>query len=183
MIKVLDLRNYGQNSVEFLKYWSALKTDNAIPNWDRFDVLQITRWLGYVNAVSVIDAGVDFEFRVYGTSLTVPLFSDYTGKAISEIQPKERADKSLEFYRKIVETARPHCTFHDTSEFEEVANPVDRRRRYWLRLAVPFSTDDKTVDRLLGYAVSVPTEHFEQEIGENNISTSEIYPLRLEFND
>jgi hypothetical protein len=125
-----------------LAFWEARRGDHSLPACEALDPLALWEWLGHLMLVEAADGG-DFRYRVYGTGLAEYLGRDLTGKTTAVLRSDVR-DVVCREYAAVCRTARPLLVVHRRRIREQVM-PVEK-------LILPFSSDGRTVDRLLAGA-------------------------------
>ncbi|WP_169545259.1 PAS domain-containing protein [Sneathiella aquimaris] len=177
MLNKLNMCDYGERFEKILGLWLELKSDKKFPIWKDFDVKNAAYGIGFLNAITVINEGEDFEYRVFGTNIVDAYSVELTRKRVSEVAPLERSQKSMNFYRSVVKTGEPQCVFQDVSDINALKPLFGEEERCWLRLVLPFSTDGETVDRLLGYGEPILLEQFGRSVQEKGVNLQGIYPV------
>ncbi|MFT6559737.1 hypothetical protein [Sneathiella sp.] len=173
----LNMGDYGERFEKILGLWLELKNNSNLPIWRDFDVKNAAYGMGFLNAITVIKDGEDFEYRVFGTNIVDAYSVELTRKRVSEVIPVDRSQKSMNFYRTVVKTGEPHCIFQDVSSIKALKPLFGEEDRCWLRLVMPFSTDGQTVDRLLGYGEPISLEQFGRGVQQEGFTLQDIYPV------
>lgn len=143
-VDVEDFLAAGQQMAPTLaaiyRLWRAKAGDRPAPSRADFDIVDLRPWLGFLVLIDVIDGGVDFFYRVYGTGITAFYGNDLTAKRLSDVEPAIQALVFAE-YRRAVQTMRPLYV---------VRRPRIRREEAWVaRVILPLSRDGTTVDQIL----------------------------------
>jgi len=125
-----------------LAFWEARRGDRTMPAREALDPLALWEWLGHLMLIEAVDGG-QFRYRVYGTGLAEYHGRDLTGKTTAMLRSDVRAVVCRE-YATVWRTARPLLVTH-TRRIREQPTPLEK-------LILPFSTDGRTVDRLLAGA-------------------------------
>ncbi len=127
---------------DLLAFWNARRGTRAMPARDALDPLALWRWLGHLILIEAASDG-EFRYRVYGTGLAEYYGRDLTGKTTAQLRHDVRALVCRE-YEQVCQTARPLLVTH-TRRVRHQPTPVEK-------LILPFSSDGRTVDRLLAGA-------------------------------
>lgn len=90
----------------FAGFWRALCPPGRLPPKSAVDPIAMKRWLGHLSIVEVIDGGMDYRFRLYGSAVAAAVGFDLTGRSVSEY-PGERRGPMRESYQLAVETRAP----------------------------------------------------------------------------
>lgn len=149
----------------FLEHWRRLKAGKALPDWHDWKPADLIALLGNINAISVVDGGEDFLFRVYGTKHAENLNLELTGKSVRGMPDRARAARSLALYSRVFLDRAPHCICYGIEATDRVADRYGRDHVHLLRLAVPFTTESGEVDRLLGYGEPVTAAMLDRFFG------------------
>ena len=155
----------GTGFESFLDHWRSLKAGKDVPDWHDWQPADLVPLLGSVNAISVVDGGKDFLFRVYGTRHVDSLDIEMTGKSVGDMTDRARSQRSFALYRQVFLSRLPHCTFYRIEAMDSLALKYSRDHVYLLRLVVPFTTGSGEVDRLLGYGEPVTTAMLDSYFG------------------
>jgi hypothetical protein len=122
------------------RLWESKRTAAMMPSRRDFRVEELGPWLGHLMLVDAIDAGQDFAYRVFGTSIAEFLGHDLTGKRLSTIAPQRQRPVSDE-YNAVIAARRPRYV---------VGSPfLSRRFAVVARAILPLSHAGCTVDQLL----------------------------------
>jgi hypothetical protein len=108
-----------------------------------FDALELTRWMGELHLVEVIDGGRDFLYRIFATNIAGLLPFDMTGRRMSEFADLRMRAAVISCYREIVRMAAPYLIRRPAIlEFGAGYMTVHEY------LALPLGDDGQTVDRM-----------------------------------
>lgn len=149
----------------FLDHWRDLKGEKNVPEWRDWSPAALVPLLANINAMSVVDGGEDFIFRVYGTMHADNLELELTGRSVRDMPDRRRSERSLRLYRRVFSASAPHATFYRIEATDKVALNYSRDHVYLLRLVVPFTTGAGNVDRLLGYGEPVTEDMLDSYFG------------------
>jgi len=131
-----------------LSYWTGLRKDDGLPRAGDIDPLNMRPALGYVLLLDIVEGGLDFRYRLFGTILAAVSGFEMTGKLMSE---HPTSPYILDFYRATYRAAlqrrEPLATVHSP--------PVAVSTTIWHRLILPFADRDGAVVRLMGGTVPV----------------------------
>jgi hypothetical protein len=125
-----------------LSFWNERRGVRAMPARDAIDPIALWKWLGHLILVEGAADG-EFRYRVYGTGLAEYYGRDLTGKTTAALRPDVRA-LVREEYATVCRDARPLLVTH--------TRRVHDHRTQVEKLILPFSSDGRTVDRLLAGA-------------------------------
>lgn len=104
-----------------------------LPDASLIDPVDLRAHLGHLMILDVLEGGVDFRYRVYGSDLANRAGFDLTGKRLSDladIRPLAGILFRLS-YTALIRKARPFHMRHDQGEIGKTT--------IWRRLALPFS--------------------------------------------
>ena len=128
---------------KLLAYWLSKKGDRIAPSRSDIDPAEITQLLPYVALVDVLHDPLRFRFRLAGTEIAMSYGLDLTGRYLDEIDLDGHQHEILLEYEKVTEQGVAVCkTWEYTRQ--------DGRHIRYERLALPLSSDGKTVDMLFG---------------------------------
>ena len=125
--------------VRFLDLWDQKRGDRAVPARYDFTFEELRPWLGELHLLEVLPD--DFRFKVFATGTAERVKREYTGRLISEAEPRELAREAMAAYRQAVNARAPH--FSDRSNIH-----IEGRAFSWHRLILPLGVDGSTVDHL-----------------------------------
>jgi len=128
---------------EFLRLWQSKLRGDSLPARSDFTMEDLRTFLGRIGILDVVDAGADFRFRLYGSSVASAYKGEMTGKSVSDFRPNFRA-AIVPGYRRCYETRQPHY------DLLEIDDPVMLYK--WERIVVPLASDGRTVDMLMVYS-------------------------------
>ena len=129
-------------------YWLELRSDDECPAAAAVDPLAMRFALGQVMLVDVLDGGVDFRVRLFGTIIADRLGFDLTGRRMSDMD-----GPIMPFF---VTTYR--CAMlQQCAIFTRHASPPDIPVAWWERLVLPLSDTSGAVSRLLVGKVGGPS--------------------------
>lgn len=126
-------RESTPEKVRLLDYWLSLR-DGGLPDYRRFDPLDIPHLLGDLAVVDVERPEMRFRFRLYGTRLTQIRGKDLTGRYIgdADVFSDEDNRRYLASYVEVATTAEP--------VFRIVPHgPEHRSAGHYHRLLLPFT--------------------------------------------
>ena len=125
-----------------LTYWRGLQDDTGRVWVGSIDALDMRPALGYIMLLDVLDGGVDFRYRLYGSVIAQHSNFDMTGRCLSELKPEQGVGAFFRVvYRAILARPEPIYTEH--------APPPTIRVKLWYRLILPLFGEDDRVSRLL----------------------------------
>jgi hypothetical protein len=125
-----------------LSYWQRLRGSETIPHQDQIDAADMWLALGYIMLLDVVDGGLDFRYRVYGSKIADRSKIDMTGKLLSDfaIAPLTRSF-FIAGYRAVMERREPLLTVHAHAPGITIASTT--------RLILPLAREAGTISRLL----------------------------------
>lgn len=142
-----------------LRYWSELRGKRAVPFWESLTLAEIATVSDTVNFLDVVGNGEAPRFQITFHGETIGRAhggSDCRGKFLDEIVPPAQWYIAGPTYRHAVATGRPVYTASDM--YDRHSRPV-----YYERLLLPFTTDGRRVDRIVGSLEQIsPVGDFEQ---------------------
>lgn len=91
------------NTLRLIQYWrERMPAEGGLPSWRDFDLMDIYDIAAALAVKDVIDGGQDFINRFWGTSLTVALGFEGTGKLVSTYEPVSMRNAVTKRYRHVV---------------------------------------------------------------------------------
>ena len=131
---------------KLLAYWLEKKGDRRAPGRVDIDPLEIVRLLPHVIMIDVERSPPRFRYRLVGTEIVKQLGRDLTGRYLDQLEHNPRIDAIAAEYARVASWGAPICaTWEYTRD--------DGRFIRYERLALPLSSDGKTVDVLFGGTV------------------------------
>jgi hypothetical protein len=122
------------------EHWDARRGERAMPARRDIDVIELAPWLGHLMLIDVLDAGREFRYRVYGSTLAEYYGHDFTGRTTEAVRPEARELVRRE-YRDVIAGRRPLLVLRDRK--------IRYRTMRVAKLALPLSTDGIALDMLL----------------------------------
>jgi hypothetical protein len=135
------------------RYWNEIKPAGKLPGRQHFDPVDIPKIISWVFLCEVLrpaEGGLDFRYRLIGTSNNRLVGKDATGMTVSEAFAPEAAEAIHRHYGITVERREP--TFWQTD-----VPTRERRFVHCHRAVFPLARDGETVDMLVGLLVPVDT--------------------------
>lgn len=124
-------------------YWLKKKGDRFAPSRADIDPTEIPLLLPYVGLVDVFRNPLRFRYRLTGTQISSAYGKELTGRYLDEIDLDGHQREIIDEYRTVAESGQPLCAIWDYQR-------NDGRHLHYERLALPLSSDGKTVDMLFG---------------------------------
>lgn len=121
-------------------YWDGKRQSRPMPDWQDFDPLEMTAWLGNLNLVDVQDGGSKFRYLVFGTNVALATGQDMTGRYVHEL-PAAVAENVVRTYAQVYASGQPLFVSHQ----EESARGLIQH----YRLILPLGSDRGEVCRIL----------------------------------
>ncbi|WP_119305226.1 PAS domain-containing protein [Dongia deserti] len=87
-------------------YWQSKRTDNAPPDRDSFDPLEVPRLLPYLMWKDVRRDPWDFRYRVVGTTVREHSRHNWTGKWMSEVEGQGEGSRVFSVMRWVSEQGK-----------------------------------------------------------------------------
>lgn len=87
------------------RWWDAARGARAMPAARDFDIAAVSAAAGWLHLLDVLDDGVDFRYRVYGTEVANATGLDLNGRLVSA-QPEPIRGPILAIYRDVVRRPR-----------------------------------------------------------------------------
>jgi hypothetical protein len=128
---------------QILAYWLEKKGDRIAPTRADIDPAEIKALLPYVGLADVQRDPLRFRYRLIGTNVTDGYGRELTGQFLDEVDLNKHEREIVEEYKRVVECCEPICATWEYSR-------ADGRHIRYERLALPLSSDGKTVDMLFG---------------------------------
>jgi hypothetical protein len=128
--------------VRLVKHCEALAGPGEMPNQRDFRPADVAWLLGRIYLIDVLDSGVDYCFRLFGTFWEIMYGADLTGRLLSEIEATGKLYALRGDYDMVVAMRTPF--FHPG----KLVWPNQKSIKYE-RLLIPFSRDDDQVSLIL----------------------------------
>lgn len=123
-------------------YWNVLAEIKVRPLRTDFDPFAIASILPNIIMTNVIDAGCDFQFRVFGQAVLDRLTSNYSGMCLSELPNQDDRQKVWRSYREVAQSGQPLLSYLDyTGPFKNIRQADE--------LYLPFFQTDGNVQSIL----------------------------------
>jgi hypothetical protein len=136
---MLDRSKLSLRMERFLALWEEKRAGRMVPARYDFAFEELRPWLGELHLIEVLPA--DFRFKVFATGTAERVKREYTGRLLSEAQPKELTREAALAYRQAVDSRTP--LFSDRSNVH-----IEGRAFSWHRLILPLGADGARVDHL-----------------------------------
>lgn len=142
---LLDPReSSNQKLVDLYDWWLAQRLDGqAIPSWSKIDVIDLKRWMGLLTVYQLLPDGSDAVFKLVGTDIVQIAGFDLTGKRLSAGSYTLTPEIVLENLNRIARHA--HACIQTNPVLIAPTGYAKPSERLWL----PFSEDDRHIDRIL----------------------------------
>jgi len=126
-----------------LEYWNDLRGLRARPSWNEFDFMGVMDIASSIIIKDVIDGGIEFRNRYWGTAITNVSGFDGTGKTIADCYKPEDVDNILTVFRAPLNNPIPMTL---------LGKNYYMRKLQWCSFAavcVGFTGEDGTVSQLV----------------------------------
>jgi hypothetical protein len=135
----IDHSQLSPRMEQFLDLWDGKRAGRTVPARYDFAFEELRPWLGALHLLEVLPG--DFRFKVFATGTAERVKREYTGRLMSEAEPKELTREAMAAYRQAVDTRAP--LFTDRSNVH-----IEGRAFSWRRLILPLGVNGETVDHL-----------------------------------
>jgi hypothetical protein len=130
------------------EFWSAHRDAGGLPHHDRINPFALQPALGYLMLLDIVDGGMDFRYRLYGSRIANISGFDMTGRLMSEHPASAYV---VEF-----NLAATRAALRRRASLYTTRIPHDAlETKTWPRLALPFGGDDGSVARFLVGTVAI----------------------------
>lgn len=102
---MIDRSTLSPRMGRFLDLWEQKRGDRNVPARYDFAFEELRPWLGELHLLEVLPD--DFRFKVFATGTAERVKREYTGRLISEAEPKELAREAMIAYRQAVNARTP----------------------------------------------------------------------------
>jgi hypothetical protein len=133
------LKSYGELRA-LAGHWAGLARADRLPGRADLDPVALSRWLGNLILVQVVDGGADFRFRLYGSKVAESNHRDMTGLSVNALPATDVAIVAGG-YREALARRAPVYRGHTIID--------DGRTFTWERVILPLASDGMTIDMLL----------------------------------
>jgi hypothetical protein len=135
--------------LRFLRdYWSALAADGTLPNRKQIDPFAMRPALGYVMLIDVVEGGLDFRYRLYGSIIARVSQLDMTGRLMS-------AHPASAYVTEFALAANRAAVQRRLPIYTERTPALAAKTTRWERLALPLVDDAGEVTRFLAGSVPI----------------------------
>ena len=125
-----------------LRYWNSLRDAAGRVAPERIDPFALRPALGHILLLDVIDGGLDYHYRLYGSEIARVSGFDMTGKRTSEIVTGPLAGNFyIATYRALLQRREPLFTWHEM--------PMQITINNWDRIVLPLTDSHGTVSRII----------------------------------
>lgn len=131
---------------QILDYWLSKKGDRFAPGRADIDPAEIQHLLPFVGLVDVLRDPMRFRYRLAGTEIVKWYGQELTSRYLDEIDLDGHQSEIIREYEKVAERGEAACAVWDYTRH-------DGRHIRYERLALPLSSDGKTIDMLFGGVV------------------------------
>lgn len=132
--------------IDLYRLWQAKRGGEGLPTRGDFGIDELRPLMGRIAILDVIDGGVDFRFRLYGSSIASAYRGEMTGKSVSAYRPHFYA-KIAPGYREVVATRQPR--------YDEIQVDDEMMLYRWERLVLPLGNGGTEVDMLLVASITL----------------------------
>ena len=131
---------------EILDYWHKRRGARPMPARSDIEVTELPSLLPYIFIIDVLENPRDFRFRLAGTHFREAVGEEVTGKRLAEVFPPEFGAEVRQIWGSVVDDQRP---VRGTGDLWVPGREYVK----WEGVAMPLSTDGRTVNMLLGGVV------------------------------
>ncbi len=135
----IERARLSRRLLEFLDLWEQKRAGRLMPARQDFAFEELRPWLGELHLLEVLPD--DFRFKVFATGTAERVKREFTGRLMSEAEPRELVREAMAAYRRTVEAGTP--SFADRSNIE-----IEGRIFSWHRLILPLAADGQAADHL-----------------------------------
>lgn len=128
-----------------LALWNQKRGERKMPTRDEFEPRDMRSYLRRLHLYDVVEGGRNFRIRVFGTSLTIGLGTDPTGKLITEHPDPVAGHRFMLILQHVVSVGRPVRVVADHRIPERLATM--QTEALWLPLGT------KTVEQVLAASI------------------------------
>jgi len=125
------------------EYWYRKRGTRTLPARPDIDAAEIPALLPYIFVIDVLENPRNFRFRVAGTHLREALGEELTGRYIADAFPPDFGGEVNAIWNQVVDQKAPVRGWGDLWV-------PGREFLKWEGLAMPLSSDDQSVNMLLG---------------------------------
>jgi len=116
----IPLDALSERQMEGLAYWRSLVDEGEIPAPADFEIMKLPpASLPTTHIADVIDGGIEFRYRFWGSKFRNHLGYDGTGLTFAELQPEEIRDPVREANRLVVREKRPFAMMSEFTRGEK----------------------------------------------------------------
>jgi len=125
-----------------LQYWQSLRDADGHVAPERIDPFALKPALGYILLLDVLEDGLDYRYRLYGSEIARVSGFDMTGKRTSEMVTGPLASTFyIATYRAMLKRREPLFTWHEM--------PMQITINNWDRIVLPLTDTDGRVSRII----------------------------------
>jgi hypothetical protein len=143
---------------ELHAYWEAKRGNRAIADRADINPADIVRLLPHLFVLDVLEGGLDFRVRVFGTALVELMREERTGKLISDFgepatiptDPVELRNRWLTISRLALQNRRPLF-------FKSPTVAPERNYMYYHGMFAPLTAGSPEISQLIGILITAAT--------------------------
>lgn len=125
-----------------LRYWQSLRDAKGHVSPDKIDPFALKPALGYILLLDVLEDGLDYRYRLYGSEIARVSGFDMTGKHTSQMVTGPLASTFyIATYRAMLKRGEPLFTWHEM--------PMQITINNWDRIVLPLTEADGRVSRII----------------------------------
>jgi len=125
-----------------IHYWDFLRGQHDLPRHTQIDPLDMQEALGFLMLLEVLDGGVDYRYRLYGSKVADRSGIDMTGRRLSDFEIEPLTKRFfIAGYRAVIRRREPLATVHVHSPTIAISSTM--------RLILPLCDEDGAISRLL----------------------------------
>ncbi|HKX07283.1 MAG TPA: hypothetical protein VJN67_03785 [Stellaceae bacterium] len=124
-----------------LDRWRAAASGGALPSECAVNPLGLAEAAGFSGLIDVLRNPLDFKYRYFGPKMATALGADYTGRRVSELDPRKYIGLLMVDYVSAVNDREP--------VFSRLAMHLDAKRQWsYVRLLMPLSNSGRDADAI-----------------------------------
>lgn len=131
------------NARALYAYWNEKRGTRKFPAWKDLDLLDIWQITPCLIVKDVIDGGVDFRNRYWGTMIVQRSGIEATGRTHRDLYHDQPLGPQMDAYVEVVNLGRPNLVHRDSTFI------TGREYILYTSLNLPLGSTDEAVDHLI----------------------------------